>query len=67
MSTNGWLRYRPVWTECVADGDECPNCGESRVDYLIWDNDCETVTCMFCGETYRPSLRLVDADLAQEA
>ena len=31
----------------------CPECGERRVDWLIWLND-QTVQCQTCGSEYRP-------------
>lgn len=33
--------------------DPCPQCCESRADYLAWQDD-ETVLCLSCGTTYRP-------------
>jgi len=34
--------------------ESCPYCCESRVDYLVWQEDDETVLCLSCGKTYRP-------------
>ena len=35
-------------------GGECPHCGESRIDWLTWNADMETVTCQACGVGYTP-------------
>ena len=64
--THTWTEYIPRWQEYVCDGDECPECGESAVDNLVWDDDGELVTCQFCGYTYTPALLLSDADLAAD-
>ena len=32
----------------------CPKCGESRIDELVWDHACESVTCHSCGNACRP-------------
>ncbi len=32
----------------------CPRCGERRVDWLVWDDDGEQVTCQTCGQVYDP-------------
>ena len=37
-------------------GQECPCCGEDRMDYLVWDDDGETVRCATCGVTYAPEV-----------
>ena len=42
-----------VEEEVVDDGDECPGCGEFRVDYLVWVDD-DTVRCTTCGTEYQP-------------
>ncbi len=34
--------------------DACPDCGEDRIDYLVWDDDGEFVTCASCGCVYVP-------------
>jgi uncharacterized Zn finger protein len=34
----------------------CPHCGESRVDFLEWQDDV-TVRCLSCGGTYQPDAR----------
>ena len=37
--------------------DACPECGEDRVDWLVWNNstdDDETVTCQSCQMVYVP-------------
>ena len=39
--------------ETVAAGCECPACGESEMDSLIWDADGENVTCQTCGRVYQ--------------
>lgn len=38
----------------VEKGLECPQCGESRMDLLVWDDDGEEETCRTCGNIYRP-------------
>jgi len=37
--------------------DACPECGEDRIDWLVWNNsadDDETVTCQSCQTVYVP-------------
>ena len=37
--------------------DACPDCGEQRIDYLVWNNqtpDDESVTCWTCKTVYVP-------------
>jgi len=37
--------------------DACPECGEDRIDWLVWNNrtdDDETVTCSTCQTVYVP-------------
>lgn len=48
-------RYYDAVDEVVDDGYECPECGEARTDYLVWDADGETVKCATCGKEYNPS------------
>ena len=38
----------------VARGSACPNCFEDRVDWLVWNDDGETVTCASCDMVYNP-------------
>jgi len=46
--------WEPIeYAERVLEGAEC-ECGEDRVDYLVWDDDCEIVTCATCGAEYVP-------------
>ena len=35
-------------------GGECPHCGESRVDWLTWTANGETVICQACRAEYTP-------------
>ena len=35
-------------------GGECPYCGESRVDWLTWTANGETVICQACRAEYTP-------------
>lgn len=42
--------------EEVAPAEGCPNCGEQRMDWLVWDDDCEAVTCQTCGTVYTPTV-----------
>jgi uncharacterized Zn finger protein len=37
--------------EVVADGMECPHCGEPRQEWLICGDD-DTVKCATCGMVY---------------
>lgn len=37
--------------ERVRPGDECPQCGENDIDYLVWIDD-ERVRCDSCGPVY---------------
>jgi formylmethanofuran dehydrogenase subunit E len=30
----------------------CPNCGETMMDNLAWDNDGEIITCATCSNHY---------------
>ena len=45
--------------ELPDDGDlvrpkaACPDCGERRIDWLVWTED-EAVRCASCGGEYRP-------------
>lgn len=39
--------------ENVAPQMGCPNCHETRVDFLVWLDD-DTVECTKCGTTYKP-------------
>ena len=48
-------RYYDALDEVVDDGDECQECGECRMDYLVWMEDGETVKCSTCGHEYNPS------------
>ncbi len=41
--------------ELVEEVFGCPRCGERRVDWLVWDDDGEQVTCSTCGQVYDPS------------
>jgi Zn ribbon nucleic-acid-binding protein len=40
----------------VGDNASCPNCDEHRMDYLVWDEDGEAVTCSICGTEYVPGV-----------
>ena len=44
---NNWAETDDV----VEDGNECPECGEARVDWLICGDD-DTVKCATCGTVY---------------
>ena len=52
--------------ETVAPGFECPMCRESRMDYLIMDDD-DNATCVTCGHVYNPinSRRILEATNAR--
>ena len=42
------------------EGDEvdedfsCPECGERRVDWLVWNDEGTAVTCATCNTVYVP-------------
>lgn len=44
----------PSPDDMVEDGDECPQCGEARADYLEWQADGWMVKCATCGHEYKP-------------
>ncbi len=46
-----WIDKVAMQIDRVPNG--CPECGEARVDYLVWQND-DTVTCTTCGHEYTP-------------
>jgi len=59
MDNVGWQMIEGCWEpiaheDRVPDGGACPVCGETRMDYLAWDDDCEVVTCSSCGAEYNP-------------
>ncbi|MFH1485707.1 MAG: hypothetical protein ABIH46_06525 [Chloroflexota bacterium] len=39
--------------ELVPEGSECPQCGERRMDWLVWRHD-DVVQCATCGRVYEP-------------
>jgi len=41
--------------EMVDEKFACPNCGEQKMDWLIWDEDADTVKCQSCGTVYDPA------------
>lgn len=44
-----------IWgTELVAECFGCPACGNTEMDSLEWDSNCEQVTCTKCGVSYEP-------------
>ena len=34
--------------------EACPACGEADHDFLVWQDDGETVKCQGCGHTWKP-------------
>jgi len=42
-------------SERVPFRNSCPECGERRADFLVWQNDGETVECATCGYKYNPN------------
>jgi formylmethanofuran dehydrogenase subunit E len=40
----------------VAEGSECPRCGERSPDHLVWQDD-GTVRCSTCGQRYTPPVK----------
>ena len=56
----GWRMDGGCWEpieheDRVGAGGAC-ECGESRMDYLVWDGACEVVTCTSCGAEYVPGV-----------
>ena len=52
------LRDNCEYVDTVGDSHKCPNCGENRVDELVWQDDPaigEYVWCASCGEEYDPN------------
>ncbi len=47
--------------ELVQDGCECPACNEKRMDFLIWNENIDSVRCQSCGHEYDPSHLLAAA------
>ncbi len=47
---NGGL---PNCEELVDESSACPECGERRIDWLVWQDD-EQVRCETCGTVYEP-------------
>ena len=50
-----YLTREPEWFETddvVEDGNECPECGEARMDWLICQDD-DSIKCTTCGHVYR--------------
>ena len=41
-------------SETVEAYEQCPDCKETRIDWLAWDDDGEYVTCATCGCVYVP-------------
>ena len=40
-------------SEIVPEYCQCPECGEDRMDWLIWSDDGDELECQTCGEVYR--------------
>ena len=40
--------------ETVPTEYQCPTCGENRIDWLVWDEETETVVCATCQTRYVP-------------
>ena len=40
----------------TTDSHPCPNCGENRIDWLVWDEDGfdTELECSTCGTVYVP-------------
>jgi len=45
-------RFIPA-TETVPPDAVCPDCGENRMDELVWNAE-ENVVCQTCGRVYDP-------------
>jgi rubredoxin len=50
VAWNDYLDYLGLVTVACA----CPQCGERRLDYLIWNEE-EQVECQTCGQVYDPN------------
>lgn len=51
------LRNTSSWhTHVSASLVRCPHCSEMYLPGTDHDEDCEGVTCMWCGKTYPPTL-----------
>lgn len=48
----GPVSYLVERVETVAEGEECPYCGEDRVDWLIWTPAGE-IECQSCKSVYQ--------------
>lgn len=46
-------KEEPEEERCGA-GSERPQCGENRIDHLVWDEEGVEVTCDTCGYVYQP-------------
>ena len=49
---DGPTSYLIIEVETVAEGEECPHCGEDRVDWLIWDTGTMEIECQSCESVY---------------
>ncbi len=41
--------------DLLPEASACARCGERRADWLVWDEDGETVTCATCGRQWNPN------------
>ncbi len=54
MSSDNVIPGELLNEEIVPVSCACPNCGERRMDELVWDDDGYEVTCTTCGTVYKP-------------
>ena len=47
----GPMSFLAIEVETVVEGEECPHCGENRMDWLIW-NDAGEIKCQSCESAY---------------
>jgi len=55
-----------AFEETVPEGDECPMCGEARMDWLTWEPEGdyygESVMCQTCHTSYVPRSEATNAN-----
>jgi len=55
----------PEYEDVVEEQFACPDCGEARMDYLVWDDGdyIGLVTCQTCGAVYDPCETASDGEM----
>ena len=46
--------YVEIGAELVKIEDNCPRCGERRMDWLVWQEDEIHLRCGTCGVVFQP-------------